>query len=174
MNNISDEIFYLIQDKEIKIRDRYLRFSANIEGVMAKCVLLLNETKTKRSGVEEKINLKNFMFKEKLKKFKSLLLEIYPDLLQSYSILFGHIDTFREMRNKMAHCYFQWDENDLDSVTIWDLDETSGTQKMESTKYTLEQISNSLTKSMKDIIDDLNNLSSEIIQWVKPEIPYMF
>lgn len=45
MSNLSDETFYLIQDKEIKLKGRYLRFSANVEGLMAKCVILLNETK---------------------------------------------------------------------------------------------------------------------------------
>ncbi|HET7115657.1 MAG TPA: hypothetical protein VFI29_04170 [Hanamia sp.] len=174
MNDISDEMFYLIQDKELKIRGRYLRFSANIEGLMAKSVILLNETKTKRLGVEKKINLKNFMFNQKLKKFQSLLSEICPDLAKSYHALFNYINTFREMRNKMAHCYFKWDEKDLNSVVIWDLDETSGIQKMEPTKYILEEISDSLKQSMKDIIEDLNSLSSEIIQRVRPEIPHMF
>lgn len=74
----------------------------------------------------------------------------------------------------MAHCYFTWDEKDLKSVTIWDLDEISGTQKVEPIKYTIELINNSLTQSMKDIIYDLNKLTSEIIQRVKPIIPYMF
>lgn len=174
MNKVSDEIFYLIQDTEVKIRGRYLRFSANVEGLMAKSVILLNEVKTKRSGTETVIDLKHFMFRQKLIKFQSILSEIYPDLSQSYEVLFGQIDTFREMRNKMAHCYFQWDEKALDSVTIWDLEETGSVQKMESSKHTLVEISNSLTQSMKDIIDDLNRLATEIIKRVEPEIPHMF
>jgi hypothetical protein len=174
MNNFSDEVFYLIHDREVKIRGRYLRFSANVEGQMARSVILLNEVKTKRSGVEVRIDLKNFMFNQKLKKFQSLLLEIYPDLSQSYTALFGHIDSFREMRNKMAHCYFQWDDKNLDSVTIWDLDDSTGVQKMEPYLFTLKEINETLKQSMIDVIGDMNNLSTEIIQRVKPEIPHMF
>ena len=174
MNNFSDEVFYLIHDREVKIRGRYLRFSANVEGQMARSVILLNEIKTKRSGVEVRIDLKNFMFRQKLTKFQSLLLEIYPDLSQSYTALFGHIDAFRELRNKMAHCYFQWDDKNLDSVIIWDLDDSSGVQKMEPYPFTLKQIDENLKQSMIDIIEVMNNLSSEIIQKAKVEIPHMF
>lgn len=106
MNKVSDEIFYLIQDKEVKIRGRYLRFSANVESLMAKCIILLNETKTKRIGKEEKIDLKHFMFNQKFKKFQSLLFDIFPDLLKPYDTLFKHIGTFKEIRNMMAHCNF--------------------------------------------------------------------
>ena len=118
MNNISDELFNLFSDQEVKIRGRYLRFSANVEGLIAKCVILLNETKTKLSGTETTINLKKFMFHQKITKFQTLLSEIFLDLFKSKSTLFEHIDAFKEMRNKMAHCYFTWDESDLDSVTI--------------------------------------------------------
>jgi hypothetical protein len=174
MNNFSDDDFYLILDREIKVRGRYLRFSANVEGQMARSVILLNELKTKRSGGEVRIDLKNFMFKQKLSKFQSLLLEMYPDLSQSYTAVFRHIDNFREMRNKMAHCYFQWDDRNLDSVTIWDLDDSTGVQKMEPYSFTLDEINENLKQSMTDIIDTMNNLSNEIIQRVKPEIPHMF
>jgi hypothetical protein len=174
MNNFSDEIFYLTQDREVRIRGRYLRLSANIEGLMAKSILLLNEVKTKRSGVETRIDLKHFMFKEKLKKFQSLLLEIYPDLSQSYTTLFGHIDNFREIRNKMAHCYFKWDNKNLDSVTIWDLDESTGVQTMQPYLYTLNEINENFRQSFINISEDLNKLSTEIIQRVEPEVPYMF
>ena len=173
-SKISDEVFYLIQDTEIKIRGRYLRFSANVEGLMVKCTVLINEVKLKRSGTEIHINFKNFMFRQKLKKLQSLLLEIFPDLSQSYAILFGHIDTFREMRNKMAHCYFQWDDKDLNSVLIWDSDEKSATQIMEPSKYLLNDINNSLTQSMKNIMYDLNKLTEEVTQRTKSEVPYMF
>jgi hypothetical protein len=174
MNKVSDEIFYLIQDKEVKIRGRYLRFSANVESLMTKSVILLNEIKIKRLGIESTIDLKNFIFKQKFKKFQSLLAEIYPDLSQSYIGLFEHIDTFREMRNKMAHCYFQWDEKDLNSVTIWDLNDKDEIQRIEPTKYTLEQISTSLTESMNNIIFNLNNISAEINKRAEHEIPHMF
>jgi len=174
MSNVSDEIFYLIQDKEVKIRGRYLRFSANVEGLMAKCIILLNEAKIKTSGIETKIDLKNFMFRQKLDKFQSLLIELYPDLSESYSTIFEHIDAFRKLRNKMAHCYFTWDESDLMSVTIWDFDETSDPPIIKPTKYTLEQISNSLTQSIKDIMYDLNSLATKVIERVKPLIPHMF
>jgi|SRR5690242_6001816 len=174
MTNFSDEIFYLILDREVKIRGRYLRFSANVEGQMTRSVILLNEVKTKRSGEEIRIDFKNFMFKQKLTKFQSLLLEIYPDLSDFYAPLFIHIDTFREMRNKMAHCYFQWDEKNLDLVTIWDLDDSAGVQKMEPYQFTLKQINKDLKQSMTDIIEELNNLSREIVERVKPEIPHMF
>lgn len=174
MNNFSDDVFYLILDREVRIRGRYLRFSANVEGQMARSVILLNEVKTKREGIEKRIDLKNFMFKQKLLKFQSLLLEIYPDLSEFYSDLFVHIDNFREIRNKMAHCYFQWDDKNLDVVTIWDLDDSTGVQKMEPYSFTLEEINKNLKQSMIDIIEDMNNLSIEIIQRVKPEIPHMF
>jgi hypothetical protein len=174
MNNFSDEVFYLILDREVKIRGRYLRFSANVEGQMARSVIFLNEVKSGRAGVEQRLDLKNFMFKQKLTKFQSLLLEIYPDLFQSYLELFRNIDKFREMRNKMAHCYFQWDDKNLDSVIIWDLDDSRGVQKMEPYIFTLKEIDEILKQAMTDIIDNINNLSTVIIQRVKPEIPHMF
>ena len=174
MSKLPDEIFDLIRDNEVKIRGHYLRFSAKVEGSMAKCVILLNEIKTVSSGTETKIDFKNFMFNQKLKKFESLVSEIYPDLALSYSALFDHIDSFRELRNKMTHCYFTWDESDLTSVTIWDLDDSGKIQKIEPTRYSLVQINSSFAQSTIDIVEDLNRLTEEIIARAKPVIPHMF
>jgi hypothetical protein len=123
MSNLSDNTFYYIQDLEVSIRGRYLRFSASIEGLMTKSIVYLNEIKKKRTGSEETIDFNNFTFFKKEDKFKKLLEVEYIDLHQKNSQLFDALSSFREMRNKMAHCYFTWDESDLSTGTIWDLDD---------------------------------------------------
>src|SRR5690349_5405320 len=112
MSSLYDNAFYLTQDLEVNIRGRYLRFSASIEGLMTKCIVYLNEVKTKSTGVEEPIDFSNFTFFKKEDRFKKLLEHIYEDLYQVNDKLFDHLAKFREMRNKMAHCYFTWDESD--------------------------------------------------------------
>jgi hypothetical protein len=175
MGNPSDNSFYLTQDLEVNIRGRYLRFSASVEGLMTKCIIYLNEVNTKHTGIENPIDFTNLTFYKKEKKFKELLNVIYQDLLQSNNDLFEHLSKFREMRNKMAHCYFTWDESDLSVVTIWDLeDKKIKPHKVTPTMYKIHDISNSLIASMKAIMGDMNNLASEIIERVTPEIPYMF
>lgn len=175
MNRLSDNAFYLTQDLEVNIRGRYLRFSASVEGLMTKCIVYLNEIKTKLTGIEEFIDFSNFTFSRKEEKFKKLLEFVYKDLFQANSKLFDHLTSFREMRNKMAHCYFTWDESDLSSVTIWDLqDRKAKPQNVIPTKYKVQEISNSLTESMKGIMIPMNDLTSQVIKRVTPEIPYMF
>lgn len=175
MSNLLDNAFYLTQDLEVNIRGRYLRFSASVEGLMTKCIVYLNEVKTKLNGNEETIDFTNFTFFKKEDKFKKLLEFVYKDLYQANNELFDHLTNFREMRNKMAHCYFTWDESDLSCVTIWDLeDKKAKPHKVVPTKYKIQEISNSLTESMTGITHSINVLASEVIKRVTPEIPYMF
>ncbi len=175
MSNLSDNAFYFTQDLEINIRGRYLRFSASVEGLMTKCIVYLNEVKAKSTGIEEPIDFDNLTFFKKEKKFKELLKIVYYDLFQINTNLFDHLSNFREMRNKMAHCYFTWDEADLSHVTIWDLeDKKVKPHKVIPTKYRIQEISDILTTSMKAIISNLNILASEVIERVTPEIPYIF
>lgn len=175
MSNLSDDAFNSTQTLEVTIRGRYLRFSASIEGLMTKCIVYLNEVKTKLTGTEEIINFNNFTFFKKEEKFKKLLEFVYCDLYLSNNVLFNLLTQFRNMRNKMAHCNFTWDESDLSYVTIWDLeDKNRNPQKVIPTKYKIQEISDCLTTSMKGIINPMNNLASEVIKRVRPEIPYMF
>lgn len=174
MSNLSNKAFYLAQEKEVNIRGRYLRFSAEVEGLMTKCIVYLNEVKTKKTGIEEDIDFNNFTFFKKEEKFKKLLEFIYSDLYETNNDLFGSLSSFREMRNKMAHCYFTWDESDLSTVTIWDLeDKKTKPHKIIPTQYKIQEISNALTNSMNEILN-MNTLAKEIIKRVTPEIPYMF
>ena len=80
MSNFSDYAFYYTQELEVSIRGRYLRFSASIEGLMIKCIVYLNEIKTKQTGKEEIIDFNNFTFFRKEDKFINLLEFIYADL----------------------------------------------------------------------------------------------
>ncbi|MBS1734978.1 MAG: hypothetical protein JSS98_00045 [Bacteroidetes bacterium] len=175
MSNLSDKAFFLTQDLEINIRGRYLRFSASVEGLMTKCIIYLNEVKTKASGIEEPIDFMNFTFSKKEVKFKALLEQIYIDLFQANTTLFEHLSKFRDMRNKMAHCYFTWDETDLSYLTIWDLENKKDRpHKIVPTKHSMHEISDLLNQSVKAITNDLNNVALEVVQRVTPEIPYMF
>ena len=175
MSNLSDNSFYLTQDLEVNIRGRYLRFSASLEGLMTKCILYLNEVNIKLTGIEETLDFSNLTFFKKEEKFKKLLAVVYKDLFQTNIHLFEHLSQFRKMRNKMAHCYFTWDESDLSHVTVWDLeDKKIKPHKVTPIKYNIQEISYSLTASMNAIMDDMNNLASEVIKRVTPQIPYMF
>ena len=175
MSNLSNDTFHLTQDLEINIRGRYLRFSASVEGLLTKCIVYLNEVKIKSTGIEEAIDFNNFNFYKKEIKFKTLLEIVYIDLFQANTDLFDCLSEFRKMRNKMAHCYFTWEETDLSYVTIWDLEDTKAhPHKVIPTKYRIQEISDLLTTSMKAITDTLNILASEVIRRVTPEIPYMF
>ena len=175
MSNLSDNAFYKTKDLEVNIRGSYLRFSASVEGLITKCIVYVNEVKTKSSEIEEPIDFNNFTFFKKEKKFKELLESVYSDLYQANNDLFEQLSKFREMRNKMAHCSFTWNELDLTYVTIWDLeDKKVRPHKIIPTKYALQEINELLTISMKAIIGDLNNLATEVIKRVRPEIPYMF
>ena len=175
MSNLSDEAFYLTQDLEVNIRGRYLRFSASIEGLMTKCIVYLNEVKTLSTGNEDTIDFNNFTFFKKEDKFKKLIEFVYNDLYQANHELFQNLITFRNMRNKMAHCYFTWDESDLSSVTIWDLEHKNDKpHKVIPTKYQLQEINNSLAESMQGIMNSMNDLASEVIKRLTPVIPYMF
>lgn len=175
MSNLSDNEFYFTQFIEVTIRGRYLRFSASVEGLMTKCIVYLNEVKTKNSEREEAIDFKNFTFFKKEDKFKKLLKNVYPDLYNKNSPLFKALTSFREMRNKMAHCYFTWDESDLTNVIIWDLEDSKNKPyRIVPTTYSIQEISDSLQESMKAIIIDMNKLADEVINKVKPIIPHMF
>jgi hypothetical protein len=175
MSSLSDSAFYLSKDLEINIRGRYLRFSASVEGLITKCIIYLNEVKTKLTGDEEVLDFKYFHFGKKEGKFKELLEFVYNDLYQANNELFEHLTNFREMRNKMAHCYFTWEETDLSKVIIWDLeDKKSKPHKVVPVSYSIQEINNSLDRAIKDITDKMNSLANEIIIRVKPEIPYMF
>lgn len=103
MSTLSDDVFYLTQDLEVNLRGRYLRFSAAVEGLITKCIVYLNEVKSKKSGVEENIDFNKFTFFKKEDKLKKLLEFVYNDLYKNNNELFDNLYSFREMRNKMAH-----------------------------------------------------------------------
>lgn len=73
---------------------------------------------------------------------------VYSDLYQPNYKLCEQLSKFGEMRNKIAHCYFTWDESNLSYVTIWDLaDRKVKPHKVVPTKYQIQEISDLLTES---------------------------
>jgi hypothetical protein len=172
MKSLSDGAFIATKEIEISIRGEYLRFSARLEGLILKCIICLNEMKTKITQKEEQISYKKLMFNQKISKFKELLKFIYSDLGDSNNTLFDNLETFKTMRNKMAHCYFTWDEANLSFVTIWDLDELK--LKHEPYRYSIDELFDDFETSKAKLINEINPLAEEIFYRLRPEIPYMF
>ncbi|MDE3236114.1 MAG: hypothetical protein KGO81_09185 [Bacteroidota bacterium] len=175
MLKLSDTAFNLTKEYDITIRGSYLRFSAHLEGVMTKYIIYLNEIKIKRFKKDDPIDFSNFMFGTKTKKFTELLQLIYIDLYEMNQKLLDKIWEFKEIRNKIAHCYFEWDEADLSYVTIWDLENKKATpQRIIPSKYSIVEIQNKLNNFKIAIIHDFNILASELLKRAQLEIPYLF
>ena len=174
MNSISDELFYKIQQIEVDLRGRYLRFSAKLEANIIRNIILLNEEKFLQAQIESPLNFKELMFHKKIEKLEELLSELHSDLLTKYIDLFKHLYNFKEMRNKMAHDYFDWNEQNLNVVTIWEVVKDAKPQYLTPIEYSVSSIRQNLNDSMKNIIDNLNNLSLAIIERVKPKMPELF
>jgi hypothetical protein len=172
---MSDEAFYKIQRVETDLRGRYMRFSVKVEGLLMRNIFFLNEEKFLATNAEDPIKLKGMMFHKKIEKFQELLKHLYPDIEARYVDLFGHLGDFKEMRNKMAHCYFTWDETDLNSVTVWDVKEDADKiQFFEPAVFRVESLFKLLNIAIGNITDRLNRLSIEIVERVKNKIPHLF
>src|SRR6266496_5713878 len=135
MNKLSDEQFYHFQKIEIDLRGRFLRFSVNVEGVLIRSAILLNEEKFLETQIEEPLNFKELMFHKKIEKMEKLLAELHSDLLVKYAELFKELYRFKELRNKMAHDYFTWDAQKPTSVIIWSVVRDAKPQYHEPTEY---------------------------------------
>jgi hypothetical protein len=174
-NRISDEAFYKVQRVEISLRGKYMRFSANVEGLLMRNIFFLNEEKFLATNFEDPIRLKGLMFHKKIEKFQELLKELHPDMETKYADLFDHLSNFKEMRNKMAHCYFKWNETDLSTLTIWDIKEASDKiQFFEPTTHNVDLLFRFLNNSISNITERFNELSIEIEEAVRHKMPYLF
>lgn len=151
--------------------------------LLLKNIILLNEEKCLKSNSDIIINFRKLTFDEKIKKLSRLLQELHPDLEQIYSSLFLNLDEFRKIRNNMAHSYFTWNPDNLTYVTIWELQKKEvqlqdGSKKMVQdfapVEYKFVDLNEKFKSLVGVIINDLNNLTQEIIVRLKPELPYMF
>jgi hypothetical protein len=171
---LSDQNFYKVKDLEIELRGRHMRFAVKVEGLIMRNIFFLNEEKFLKTNVEDPINLKDLMFHKKIEKLQSLLKESHADLEVKYADLFLELCKFKEIRNKMAHNYFTWDENDLTKLTIWEIEKDGRIQFFAAKEYDLKTIDNELNKFIIFLVEKLNSLSCEIEHWLKPIMPYMF
>ena len=167
-------MFDKILSTEIRLRGRYLRFSADVEKVLTRNIILCHEEKLSLSGTDEHLEIKYLMFHQKIDKLNDLLMELHPDLRQAHSDLFVHLNEFKKMRYKMAHCHFSWNEKDLEHVMIWELKTKDRIQKFEPIKYSLDELHHCLKESTENIVSDLHDLTAEISRRLKLVIPYMF
>jgi hypothetical protein len=167
-------MFDKILSIEIRLRGRYLRFSADIERLLTRNIILCHEEKVALTGSDEHLDIKFLMFHQKIDKLNDLLMELHPDLRQLHSDLFVHLNEFKKMRYKMAHCHFSWNEKDLERVSIWELRTKDRIQRFEPILYTLDEIHHSLKESTENIVGDLHQLTAEIGRRLAPKIPHMF
>jgi hypothetical protein len=159
---------------EIRLRGKYLRFSAEIERLLIKNIILCHEEKIALTRINEPFDFEHLMFHQKIDKLNDLLMELHADLRQAYSDLFVHLNEFKIMRNKMAHCRFSWHEKDLEHVWIWELTTKNRIPAFEPVQYTLDEIHHCLKESTENIVGDLNKLTKEIGKRLESRIPHMF
>lgn len=107
-----------ITQTEINIRGKALTISVTIEVAMVRIILFSNGQQYDPTS-EERLNLKYFTFPKKLELMETKLQQYHSDLLTKYSKLLDDIKEFKNLRNRMAHCSFTWDDNGKD-FKIWD------------------------------------------------------
>ncbi|MGN6542518.1 MAG: hypothetical protein ACTHKY_17055 [Ginsengibacter sp.] len=182
-SELPDEIFYKIQKIEVGIRGRYMRASAQIEALLVKNIILLNEEKCVKTNTDIMLNFRKLTFDEKIRELPKLLQELQPDLTAPYSDLFQRLDEFRINRNKMAHCYFTWNPDELSYVTIWELQKKDvelpnglkrKVQLFEPIEYKFQELNKTYKDVLAVVIHDLNDLTFKLIVRLKPTLPYMF
>lgn len=114
------------------------------------------------------------MFDHKISMLKSYLKRQHRDVYKKYEKLFDNLLTFKKVRNNMAHSYFEWDEKDITCVYIWELQLDEEPHFFKKVKYTFEEINKTFKNLVGPIIDDLNNVTCDLMVLLKPTLPYMF
>lgn len=181
-SDLSDEMFDKIQKIEVGIRGRYMRVSAHTEALLVKNIILLNEEKCVLTNTDIPLKFTALTFDQKIKRLPKLLKELHPDLLQLYSDLFSNLDEFRKIRNNMAHSYFTWDSENLSFVTIWELRKKElelqdglkrTVQHFEPVEYKFEDLNKKFKDLVGVIMNDLNDLTKNLMVRLKPVLPHM-
>lgn len=108
---------------EIDFRGECIFFTSQIESWLAKIILFI-KLEHPELGIKN-VDFKNLKFANKIDKVLSLFTKFYPHILLNDSKLFDDLTRVRIFRNRVAHCEFSWDENELDHsyFDIWDIEE---------------------------------------------------
>jgi len=136
------------KELEIDFRGESIFFTSKIESWLGKIVLFI-KWEHPELGIK-KIDFKHFTFYQKIEKVEKLLRSHYEEIFKANDGLFAELQNVRLFRNRVAHCEFTWNEEDLSYFEVWDIEENEEKdQFFVPIKYTIEQAISEMDSMVK-------------------------
>ena len=163
-------------EMDMRLRGATLQVSAYIE-VFLMNVIYYSNSKQYGNPIEPATpKTRHLTFGGKIKLAKDLLNEFHPDLLIEYKKLFEDLDKFLKIRNRMAHCLFEWLDEKCLSLNIWDnADQFAGKLRFFTPKkITTLQVIDSINDYFNDITFPVISLQNEVELRLKKNDPVVY
>lgn len=142
---------------EIEIRGSTLKISAAIESSLMAIIYFSNKEQYHINTPEKLKALKLNTFAQKIDKAKKVLEHYHKDLFNSNTTLLNDIETFKEFRNRFAHCAIIWVDEKPDYLDVLDVVEDNNKKKLWTTiKYSRESVAETIAKAGKLILPTLH------------------
>jgi hypothetical protein len=159
---------------EIDLRGSTLKLSVTIEGLLMNIVYASNKKLYTDKKLSEFFKLKGCMFSQKIDKVEKVLHLFHKDLLINNAKLFEDLRTFKNLRNRIAHCGFYWG-NSLHNFQIWDVVE--GEERFEyyhPFEYSVIEVRVILVQAIDDIVHPLTDLFREVERRLQVDSPELY
>jgi hypothetical protein len=146
-------------EKEYLLRGRTMSITSRIETSIIHILLIANIANTRN----ELIELKGLKLDDKINKARCLLREFHPQIFMAANPILKRYKKIKAFRNRMAHCFFQWDGDSMESFTLWDIseDKQSG-DYLHPVKYTLKEAEIEMDNLLK-LADELAQLNETVM-----------
>ena len=157
---------------EIDLRGAALKVSVTIEQLLMVIVYMSNAEQYSEKN-SKNLKIKNSTFGEKLVRVRNLLGRYHKDLLLKYCVLFEELNTFKEFRNKMAHCVFEWNYSTATFNIMDVVEDESEFQFLKAFPFSVMEAKIATLKGLR-LTEPLKNLSKEVSFRLKANHPELY
>lgn len=158
LNDMTEQFYETTKQIEIYLRGRMLQVSSITEALLSQILLVSRADEPDRKPYK----FRTLTFDSKIKESENALSEKYLSIYDQNKTIFAELSKLKNIRNKIAHCKFDWLESEPEFVIIWDIseDETK-LQFYTAEKHKIVDLINCIEK-LKAIVLKLNEIITHL------------
>lgn len=146
---MAETVSHLTHQLEIYLRGRTLQACSLLEMLLAQLMVVCRADELN----SEPYKFRQLNYSGKVREATKAINEKHPEIYSKNIPLFEELKDLSKLRNKIAHCNFQWLDGRPDIITIWDIAEDAGGQYFEMEKHNFEDLVQVIERFKKCVVD---------------------